>query len=287
MADAEAPAPRDYRFSARDGLRLFWREYGDPLSDATPILCLPGLTRNGKDFAAFASHHAPGRRVLCPDYRGRGRSGYAANWRSYSPETCLDDLMHLMAVADVHRCIVVGASFGGLLGVGLAAAMPSALTALVMNDIGPEIEFPSYTSLLDVIGRDHPLASWDDAVPALRAMFPRLVFRDERSWEAAARNTWREGDDGLLHADWDPALAKPLQRTPPPAPLWGLFRAVRRIPVLALRGEYSDMLSVTCFDRMAAEKPDILRVTVTGAGHTPTLDEPDARKALDDFLASV
>lgn len=287
MADAGTPAAREHRFSARDGLRLFWREYGDPLSDAMPLLCLPGMTRNGKDFTAFAIRHASGRRILCPDYRGRGRSAYAADWRSYTPETCLDDLVHLMAVAGVHRCIVVGTSFGGLLGVGLAAVMPSAVAALVMNDIGPEIEAPTFAGLLEVIGRDHPLSSWNEAVPALRAMFPRLVFSDERSWDAAARNTWREGDDGRLHIDWDPALAKPLKRTPSPKPLWGLFRAVGRIPVLALRGEHSDMLSAACFARMAVEKPDIRRVTIAGAGHTPTLDEPDARAALDDFLARI
>lgn len=288
MKDAASPAsPRERRFSAQDGLTLFWRDYGNARSDALPVLCLPGLTRNGKDFASLADRLSATRRVLCPDYRGRGRSAYDPDWRNYRPETVLNDIVHLLAAAGVHRCIVIGTSFGGLLGLGLAAAMPTAMAGLVMNDIGPDIDTGPYAQLLDVIGRDHPLSGWDQAVPALRAMFPALVFQDESAWEPAARNTWKEGGDGLLHIDWDPALARRLRRTPAPAPLWTLYRAVRRLPVLAVRGEKSEMLSPQCFDRMAQEKPDLARVTVPGAGHVPTLDEPEPRAAIDAFLAAL
>jgi len=275
---------RERFFASQDDRRLHFRDYGDPLSRRTPVLCLPGLTRNARDFASLAARLAPDRRVLCLDYRGRGQSQYDPDWRNYTAETCLTDIRHLLAVAGVHRVVVVGTSFGGLLGLGLAVLMPGAVAALVMNDVGPEIVSGPFARLVKVIGRDHPLSSWDEAVPYLKAMFPALAFRDDAAWPAAARNTWREGADGRLHVDWDVNLARALSPQPPP-PMWHLFRAVRCIPVLALRGAKSDILSPACFARMAVEKPDLVAVEIAGAAHVPTLDEPEARTALDDFLA--
>jgi pimeloyl-ACP methyl ester carboxylesterase len=280
-------APGEHIYSAHDGLRLFWRDWGDGLAPATPLLCLPGLTRNGKDFAALAQRLAPTRRILSPDYRGRGKSAHDPDWRNYRPEIVLRDVIDLLAATGVHRCIVIGTSYGGLLGLGLAVAAPTVLAGLVLNDIGPEIESPAYAHLLSVIGADRPLDDWGQATEALKAMFPSLVFQNPASWEAAARNTWTEGADGRLHIEWDPALARLLRNAPRTPDFWHLFRAARRVPMLALRGEKSDMLSPACFDRMAAAKPDLARVTVPGAGHVPTLDEPESRAALDAFIAAL
>jgi pimeloyl-ACP methyl ester carboxylesterase len=275
---------RDRFFASQDDRRLYFRDGGDPLSARTPVLCLAGLTRSSRDFTALASRLAEKRRVLCLDYRGRGRSQYDPNWRNYTAETCLMDIRHLLAVAGVDRVVVIGTSFGGLLGLGLAVMMPNAISGLVMNDVGPEIVPGPFARLVDLIGRDHPLSSWDEAVPYLKQMFPALAFQDESAWPAAARHTWREGSDGKLHVDWDINLARALSSEPPP-PMWHLFRAVRRIPVLALRGSKSDILSPQCFARMAVEKPDLVAVEIPGAAHVPTLDEPEARAAVDDFLA--
>jgi pimeloyl-ACP methyl ester carboxylesterase len=277
-------AGRECSFASYDDRRLFYRDWDAALAPRPAVLCLPGLTRNGKDFAGLAARLAGGRRVICPDYRGRGRSQYDPNWRNYTAETALRDVMDLLIVTGAHRVVVVGTSFGGILGMALSVLAPSAVTGLVLNDIGPEIAPGPFRHLIEVIGRDHPLESWTQAVPALRAMFPALTFRDPSAWHAAARNTWREGDDGRLHVDWDINLARPLRATPTP-PLWHLFRAARRLPVLALRGENSDILTASCFARMAAEMPDLTAVEVAGAAHVPTLDEPEARAALDEFLA--
>ena len=130
--------------------------------------------------------------------------------------------------------------------------------------------------LRDLIGEEVSISDHPGTVLGL--------VRDPADWQRMARNTYREGDDGLLHFDWDPAIARRLMRRGEPPDLWRLFRAAARIPMLAVRGENSAMLSRSCFDTMVEEKPDLVRLTVTGTGHAPTLDEPEARAAIDAFL---
>lgn len=277
---------RERFLTTHDGLRLYVRDYGDEDAPSTPLLCLAGLTRNGRDFDDVATRLAPTRRVLCPDYRGRGRSEYDRDWRNYRPATDLRDVTDLLAALNLHRVVVLGTSYGGLIGMGLAVAAPRVLAGLVLNDIGPEVATPGFRHILDAIRVDRPQPDWDSAEEALRALLPGLVFRDAATWRKVTRNTFRAGADGRLHFDWDVAVARPLRGTVGASgDLWHLFRAVRRLPVLALRGAESDVLSRDCFDRMAVEKPDLERLTVAGTGHAPMLDEPEARDALDAFLA--
>ena len=277
---------REGRYTAQDGLRLYMRDWGDALAPAVTVLCLPGLTRNCKDFDGLARRLSRRRRVLCADYRGRGRSQYDRNWQNYTAAVYLNDMVHLLAATNTHRVAVIGTSLGGLLGMGLAVAAPAALAGLVLNDIGPDINQAETTRLLELLGTDRPQAGWAAAETAVRAMFPALSFRDPQAWRTMTRNTYREGADGKLHFDWDVAITRPLRRGGGEVPdLWRLYRALARIPALALRGENSDMLSAACFDRMAAEKPDLVRLTVAGTGHAPSLEEPEASAAIDAFLA--
>ena len=118
---------RERRVTSQDNLSLYLRDYGDPLSSATPVLCLGGLTRNSKDFRELAERLAGQRRVICPDYRGRGRSAYDPIWRNYTPTAYLTDVFHILSALNLHRVIVVGTSLGGLLAMGLGATMPSSL----------------------------------------------------------------------------------------------------------------------------------------------------------------
>ena len=278
---------RERHLSAQDGLQIFFRDYGDPLSAAPAILCLPGLTRNGLDFESLALRLSPERRVLCPDYRGRGRSQYDRNKRNYTARTDLNDMVHLLAATNTHRAVIIGSSFGGLLAMAIAVAAPAAVAGLVVNDIGPDLNETELRRLLTVLGTDRPQPNWDAAIAAAKDMFPTLAFRDPGTWRRMARNTFRKGADGLLHFDWDVAVTRALREGGPLPDLWPLFRAVARIPVLAVRGENSVLLSPACFDRMAAEKPDLVRLTVAGTGHTPTLEEPEARVAINAFLEAL
>ncbi|MBY0430988.1 MAG: alpha/beta hydrolase [Rhodospirillales bacterium] len=274
--------------SARDGLRLYWREYGDTASLRTPLLCLPGLTRNSKDFHDLAQRYCGQRRVICLDYRGRGRSEYDSDWRNYDPQVYLEDIRHILAATGAWKVVTVGTSMGGILSMALTVMMPTLLAGAVLNDVGPELAGPGLDRILDTIGHDHPQPDWETAVRYLRRTFPILTLKTDERWMTMARNTYRQGADGLLHFDWDVTLAHNLTRGRLRIPdLWPLFRALRGIPVLALRGSRSDVLSVETFDRMAEEKPDLLRVTVPGCGHCPVLDEPEVLEMLDVFLARL
>ncbi len=282
------PVPRERRITARDNLRLFVRDWGDANSGATPLLCLPGLTRNSNDFITLARRLAPERRVICPDMRGRGQSGYAADWRSYNPGQYLDDLRHVLAALGLSQVIVVGVSLGGLLGMAIAAAFPTVLAGLVINDVGPDITPGGAGRILAYVAQDRPQPDWSAAVRHLKDRFRNLSLETEEDWLSFTRGTFREDPDGRLHFDWDTSIIRPLvEPEEPPPDLWNLWRAVRAIPVLAIRGGASDILSETSFARMKEEKPDLLQVTLPGIGHCPTLNEPPVRKAIDDFLRAL
>ena len=277
---------REGIFHSQDDLPLYWRDYGDSASSRTPVLCLGGLSRNSKDFHLLARQICRDRRVLAPDYRGRGRSARDPDWRHYRPETYLADIFDLLTVAGVHRVVVIGTSMGGLLAMGLAAFRPTVLAGAILNDVGPEIAGPGFQRILDYIGTDRPETTWEGAVAELKRIFPAPYPDTEAKWLSMADASYRRSADGVLHFDWDVALARNLASRPDQLPdLWALYRGLGSRPVLAIRGGLSDVLSEATFDRMAQVKPDLQRVTVPNVGHVPALDEPEAAAAIHEFIA--
>lgn len=277
------------RFHAQDDLDLYFRDYNPESRERAAVLCLTGLTRNSKDFHRLASRLGSGRRVLCPDYRGRGRSAYDPNWRNYAPPAYVADVMALLAAANVHRIVIIGTSLGGLVAMGLAAALPTALAGVVLNDVGPEIAEEGRIRIAGYVGRDVRFPDYATAGQALKAQFSRAYpdLSDER-WTDYARNTFTEDPAaGNLRLDYDLKLGDALreQANQPLPDLWPLYRGLANVPMLAVRGVLSDVLSQATFDCMAQEKPDLVRVSVPNRGHVPLLDEPESQAALDDFLA--
>ena len=278
---------REHRYTTHDGLSLYYREYGNPLSTETPVLCLPGLARNSKDFHRVATRLSADRWVICPDYRGRGQSDYDPNPENYQPTIYLQDIRHLLAVTGMHRAVAIGTSMGGLLATGLGIILPSTLAGVVLNDIGPDIEDNGIDRIMDYLGIDHPHPDWDHAVAAFKKRFPTLSFDTEELWREGAEATWREREDGQLHVDWDVNIVLPVLQKRELPDLWALFRSLRNVPVLAVRGGVSDVLSAETFDRMADEHPNLDRLCLEGVGHVPSLFEPESTKAIDRLLAQV
>ena len=278
---------RERRFTAQDGLSLYFRDYEAPGATRTPVLCLPGMARNSKDFHRLAVRLMPQRRVIALDYRGRGQSDYDPDPMNYHPGTYINDIAHLITAAGLHRLVVIGTSMGGLLATGLGVAAPTVLAGVVINDVGPVIGVDGTKRIISYVGQDDPQPDWDHAVARFKELFPTLSFTDEQQWREGAEATWRAGDDGMLHFDWDLAIVEPLKRQQPLPDLWALYRSLRDLPVLAIRGGVSDVLSPATFDRMAVEHPGLERVCLDGVGHVPSLTEPEVTAALDRFLEKL
>jgi pimeloyl-ACP methyl ester carboxylesterase len=271
----------DHMISAWDGLALRAREWCDG-DDLPPVLCLPGLVRTSEDFESLAPLIVKGRRVIAIDYVGRGRSARSRDVGRYAPEPCLRDVMDVCAGLDIHRAVVVGTSFGGLLAMGLAAARPSLVRAAILNDIGPEIGLEGADFVRNFVGNDPALESVEACVGFLRGTLPPMSLASDTEWRRMAELTYQPGSDGRWHPLWDTRIARLLNR--PAKDLWPLFGALSHVPLLLVHGAASNILSLATVKRMQSVHPHMEVVTLPGIGHAPILTEPPALSAIRAFL---
>ncbi len=280
--------PRRIDLSARDGLRLSATEWPGP-ADRTPVLCLTGICRTTRDFAALAARHAGRRRVVAFDYAGHGESARATDPRRYAPEALLRDVLDMMAALHLHRVALVGTSFGGLAAMAIATLRPATLAAVALNDIGPVIEHVGREAVVDFIGRDQAFASFEEAVAWLRQHHPPLPLLDEAGWRDFTDRTFRRGEDGRFHPRWDIRVGQQAVGAAAgrPPDLWRFFGSLARLPLMLVWGEESRLLSAATVAAMRHARPDMGLVALPGTGHAPTLEEPPAASALDAFLEAV
>lgn len=272
---------------SEDGIRLHYRDYPGP-KGRPPILCLPGLTRNARDFEALAERLAGDWRVICIDLRGRGESGYAQNALSYKPLVYLQDLDALLAHTKIKRFVAIGTSLGGLLTMMLAASRPNRIVAAVLNDIGPEIETAGLDRIRAYAGKSQ---SWPTWVHAARGMAELQAAAHPgfgiEQWLAFAKRTCRLSAQGRIVLDYDMKIAAAMQQAAEPVDLWPALHALGDAPTLVVRGAQSDILSAATARRMVKELPNATLATVKGVGHAPTLEEAEARRAIDQLLKAV
>lgn len=277
------------RYRAQDGLDLYYRDYrpANAAAGAPAILCLGGLARNSKDYHRLALRLcACGFRVICPDYRGRGQSAYSSDPMTYQATTYVDDIRHLLVALNLHKVVVIGTSLGGLLAMGMGAAMPTTLAGAVLNDVGPDIDPNGMQRIIVYLSETPAYTSWDEAVAKIKTMFTQTGFTSEEQWQRLAHNTFRQDEDGTIRYDWDPNVVVPLKQKLPLPDLWALFRSLAHIPVLAFRGQTSDILSEGTFQKMKMANPSMKAVEVPGVGHVPSLEEQVSQEALDEFLSA-
>jgi len=280
-----SPQPASQYFTCRDGLRLHFRDYA-PNAPGTPILCLPGLTRNSRDFDDIAARIAPSRRVITMDLRGRGLSDVDPEWRRYVPETYVDDVVELLDHLDIDEVIVLGTSLGGLIGMSMARRCPSRLVGLIMNDIGCDINRSGVERIMAYAGRTRPVEDWADAAVLMRELYGEwLPGLDDGDFEALARRGYREDDSGQLVPDVDPNVGRAVREVAAKASdPWADFKALGSRPVTLLWGELSDILTIEIVDAMRKVRPELDVVRVSRRGHVPLLDEPECEAAIDAFL---
>lgn len=272
-----------------DGLRLGFRDYPGGAPGRPVLLCLHGLTRNARDFEPVAQRFAGEWRVIVPDMRGRGQSEYARDPSTYTLATYADDLRRLLEELDCGPLVILGTSMGGLIALHLALAGAWPLAGVVLNDIGPELEPAGLKRIREYVGQGGSFETWMHAARHLREQFgkahPDFAIAD---WLVFAKQVMDLAGNGRIVFDYDMRIAEPLKAPDPAAPdLWAAFRALGQTPTLLLRGQLSDLLSVATVKRMKQALPQMKAVTVKRVGHAPTLTEPDARRALTDFLAEV
>jgi len=280
----------DIHYTSRDGLRLYARHYAAAGSLRRPVVCLPGLTRNCRDFhdlaVALAGPAEAGRDVYALDYRGRGRSQNDSDWKNYSILVELNDVLDFMTMKGLDRAGIIGTSRGGLIALLMAVLRPNAMGAVVLNDIGPVIEREGLTRIIAYVGRVPLPLDWEEATELAREMNRRqFTAVSPQQWVEFARAAFND-DNGLPAPSYDPQLAKAISLMDGPMPeLWPQFTALVHVPLLAIRGENSDILSEKTFSLMRARHPRMTAVTVRGQGHAPLLKDAPTIGAIAEFLA--
>lgn len=278
----------DCYFTVRDGLRLHYRDYPGS-ADKPPLLCLPGLTRNARDFADLAQRYSPGLRVIALDFRGRAASEYDPVPARYNPLTYAGDVIELLDQLGIEKAIFVGTSLGGLVTMIIAATAPQRISAAIINDVGPDVDLAGINRILSYVGKDVRFKSWEEAGSTIANNYGGKFERyGQADWIAMAKRNCRE-ENGEIRYDYDMAIAEPY-KTAGPVPevdLWPLFAALGQKPLLVVRGETSDLLTAETAQKMQAVAPGMKLTVVPGVGHAPELNEPEATAAIDEFLQAI
>ncbi|ESQ84093.1 hypothetical protein AEAC466_10125 [Asticcacaulis sp. AC466] len=279
----------DFYYDSHDArIRLYARDYG---GDGLPVICMHGLSRNAADFDWLAAHLSPRYRVIVPDQRGRGLSGWDAEPANYTPALYVQDMFKLMVDLGVARAALVGTSMGGIMAMIMGAMAPQSLAGLVINDVGPEIAVEGLERIRSYVGKSPPITSWTDAAARAKetngVCFPDY---DDTDWMAFARRTYHADAAGLPVSSYDPAISGAFDPNGPvvaPPDMWALWDALKGLPILGIRGQLSDLLTEATFGQMLERHPAMHAVTVANRGHAPMLDEPEAVDAIDAFLGGL
>jgi len=250
----------EHRYTSKDGLSLYYREYGQA---GEVIICLPGLTRNSKDFHDLATRLSGRYRILCLDLRGRGQSDHDPKWRHYHPGTYVRDTWKLLDELGINQFIIIGTSLGGLMAMIMSAQQAERIKAIVMNDIGPEIDPVGYARILSYAGIKANVNNWHDAAARCKLISEQAApGMPKEFWDKFARNTYRENNDGIPELDMDANIGEAIRKG---------AKTVRLLTKI----------------RKSGIKPDMQRALIPNRGHAPLLDEPESLAAIDSFLENL
>ncbi len=264
-----------------------YAQWGDP-TNPRAVICVHGLNRVGRDFDHLARALSARYRVVCPDLPGRGTSDWLRDPQGYGIEPTAADLVTLIARLDVETVAWVGTSFGGLIGIALAGLAQSPITRLVINDIGPHLEWTGLAQIGAHLGRDPRFASVEEAVAYQRTVSAGAAMRNDAEWREMTLSVLkRDGDGYVFH--YDPAIAEVLRAMDPKAlraaeqQMWRRYDAIA-CPTLLLHGEKSDILGADTVAAMQRRGPRPQVVTVPGVGHAPMFFDSAQIAAVRDFL---
>jgi pimeloyl-ACP methyl ester carboxylesterase len=278
---------QDVFWWSEDGVRLHARDYPGR-DDRPPIVCIPGLTRNARDFHHVAERLAGEWRVICVDLRGRGESGYAKLPLSYTPLTYMHDVGLLFESLSIAKAVFFGTSLGGLVTMMTALSRPDRIAAALINDIGPVIEEAGLRRIRGFVGKSANWPSWVHAARGIAAMQSHAhPDYDLVKWIEMAKRMCRLTPQGRIVPDYDMQIAVPMREAAEPFDLWPAIDALADKPVTVLRGATSDILSQATAKAMVQKLANGVLASIPLTGHPPELDEPAAVKAIDALLKRV
>lgn len=274
-------------FTASDGAKIYFEDRAATQTGPDiPLLCLSGLTRNARDFD-FVAPHLPNIRMIRMDYRGRGQSDWTGA-DSYTIPREAADVTELLDHLGLTKVAILGTSRGGLLALFLAATAKECLGGVAFNDMGPEVETGGLDAIMTYLGKKPGYADFEAAAQARMGAMAGFANVPLTRWRQEVTHTHVETDQGL-DINYDPALrdAVAVARAAPVPDLWPLFDLLADLPIAVIRGVNSDILSLGTVEKMAQRHPGLISAEVPDRGHVPFLDEPQALKALTEWVEAL
>ncbi len=285
---SEEKSFQEIYWESDDGLKLHARDYPSD-SDKTPVICVPGLTRNARDFDHLGAVFDGARRIIMVDLRGRGLSEYSNDSSSYNPKQYVSDIIMLMDELKIPKAIFFGTSLGGVVTMIMAKMHPDRVAGALLNDIGPELDQKGLDRIADHVGQGRSFDTWAHAARDISEnsgdIFPDFTLKD---WIAFAKKVYRMNSSGRIKLDYDMKIAEPFDsKGGGSGALWNALENMQDIPTLILRGELSDLFSEQVANKMLGKLDKGELVTVPRVGHAPTLEEPASLDAISQLLHRI
>lgn len=279
---------QDNYWQSEDDLKLHYRDYPSD-SGKTPIICVPGLTRNVRDFEHLGPWMNGERRIIMVNLRGRGESEYANDGATYNPKIYVADIVKLMNEIDLPKAVFFGTSLGGIVTMLMAAMHPGRVAGALLNDIGPEIDQRGLDRIGEYVGQGRSFDTWAHAARDLAEtggeIFPDYSLKD---WIAFAKKVYRMNSSGRIKLDYDMKISEPFEsKGGGNEAMWRMLEALKDLPTLILRGELSDLFSDATARKMMNNLERGELVTVARVGHAPSLEEPTSLDAIAALLQRV
>ena len=286
VSESVKPVEREVLCASPAGLhRMAYCEWG-ARDNPRVLLCVHGLTRNGRDFDALARSLCDEFRVICPDVAGRGRSDWLRDPSCYGIPQYVLDMVTLIARLDVDTVHWLGTSMGGLIGMVLASFENTPVKRLLLNDVGPEISASSIRRIGQNLGQPPVFENIEAGERHIRLVCASFGRLSDAQWRQLTATSLRQRPDGRLEMRYDPRIADAFARATesPELGLWPIYERIR-CPTLVLRGESSDLLSRETVLAMTARGPCAEAIEVPGVGHAPMFMEASQRGIVRDFFS--
>ncbi len=283
-------AYQDVYYQSNDNLTLYTRDYANEHAEKT-IICMHGFTRNSADFEPLARCLHKKYRVIVPDQRGRGLSEYDTNTANYNPVKYIEDMFKLIQVLALDEVHLVGTSMGGVIGLSMAAMKPKIVKSVVLNDLGPKADGVGLKRILESMGVQPTINSWDDVVAHLKKI-NGLVYPNftEEQWLGYAAGAFKENDNGVPVSTFDPGVSelhKGFDVESSPVDMWPVFHSASASSFLVIRGEISDVFTQSCFEELQKFDNVLNTYEVPGVGHAPMLDDEATIAVITEFFNNV